>query len=302
MKKGESSEGKDKIFDRIFKENAYNLFIPIIERKLDIHIKSYKVLPSELPRTLGRRVDFLCLVITEDEEEFILHVEFQTKNDHKMLPRISEYHGIMYRKHQLPIRHVVVFLGEGKARMQTQLKENEIFTGFDLINMSELNTEQLLSSQVPEVILLALLSNYEKDRAEAILRLIIRRLKAVVHSETDLKKYVEQLILLSKLRKLSKITDKIVHDMPVTYDYTEDFYYLKGIAAGREIANQQIEKEREKAEQEREKAKREREKAEQEKLIAAIKSLLSIDNLSIAQIAEAMNVTTEFVEHIKKSV
>lgn len=235
-------------------------------------------------------------IVTEDEEEFILHVEFQTKDDYEMLSRVAEHHGIMYRKHRLPIRHVVVFLGKGKARMRTQLNEDEIFRGFDLINMSELNTEQLLSSQVPEVILLALLGDYEKDRTEAILRLIVSRLKAVAHSEAELKKYIEQLILLSKLRKLSGITDKIISDMPVTYDYTEDFYYLKGRAQEREIANQQIEQEREKAKQEREK----REKAEQEKIIS-IQALLSTGKLSTAQIAEVMNVTIEFVENIKNS-
>jgi len=99
--------------------------------------------------------------------------------------------------------------------------------------------------------------------------------------------------------KLSEITDKIVHDMPVTYDYTEDFYYLKGIAAGREIAIQEIEQEREKAKQEYENAKQEREKIKQEK-IAAIQSLLSIKKLSIKQIADTMSVTEDFVKHISE--
>ena len=292
MNEDPSSESNNKIFDRIFKENAYDIFMPLIQRELGIKIKSYEPLPAELPRTIGRRVDFFCRITTTDNKEVLLHVEFQTKDDYEMLERVGEYHGIMFRKYRLPIRHVVVFLDAGKSKMRTQLLEEEIYQGFDLINISQLNTEELLSSQVPEVVLLALLSNYEKDRTETVLRLIVRKLKSVAYSEAQLKKYVEQLILLSKLRKLSEITDQIVHDMPVTYDYTEDFYYLKGRATEREIAIQEIEEEREKAKQEREKTKQEK--------IAAIQSLLSIKKLSIKQIADTMSVTEDFVKHISE--
>jgi len=51
--KNQSAESKDKIFDRIFKENAPSIFMPIIEREFGIKIKSYKPLSSELPRTIG---------------------------------------------------------------------------------------------------------------------------------------------------------------------------------------------------------------------------------------------------------
>ena len=84
--------------------------------------------------------------------------------------------------------------------------------------------------------------------------------------------------------------------MTLTYDHTQDYYYLKGIAAAREEAVKEIEQEREKAEQQ---IAQEREKAKQEK-IDTIQSLLSIGTLSITQIAEAMNVTEEFVEKISK--
>lgn len=292
MNKDPASEGKDKIFDRILKENAYDLFIPLIEKELGIKIKSYEPLNVELPRTLGRRIDFLCLVVTEESERFILHVEFQTKDDKKMLSRIGEYHGILFRKHQLPIRHVVVFLGIGKAKMQTQLDTNEIFTGFDLINLNELDADNLLSSQVPEVVLLALLGDYEEERTEVVLRLIVRKLKSVASSESALKKYVEQLILLSKLRKLEDVTTKIVSNMPITYDIEQDYFYKAGRATEREIANQEIEQEREKAKQEREKAKQEK--------IDSIKSLLSMGSLSTSQIAEIMNVSENFVKDISE--
>ena len=110
--------------------------------------------------------------------------------------------------------------------------------------------------------------------------------------------------------KLSEIADKIIQEMLITYDYTEDIYYKRGLEAGqkqieqeREKVKQQIAQELEKAKQEREKAKQEREKAKQERekeKIAIIQSLLSIGSLRITQIAEAFGVTEEFVEQISK--
>jgi len=123
---------------------------------------------------------------------------------------------------------------------------------------------------------------------------------------------------------LSEIADKIIQEMLITYDYTEDIYYKRGLEAGqkqieqeREKVKQQIAQEREKAKQEREKAKQELEKAKQERekakqerekakqerekeKIAIIQSLLSIGSLRITQIAEAFGVTEEFVEQISK--
>ena len=281
MKKDQSSESKDKIFDRIFKENAPSIFMPIIERKFCIDIASYEILSSELPRTIGRSVDFFCKITGKDGKEELLHIEFQTADDYEMLERVGEYHGIMFRKHRLPIRHIVIFLGKGKSRMRTELREEEVYRGFELINTNDLNTNELLSSQVPEVIILAILGDYEKEQVEPVLRLILRGLKAASRSDAELRKYVQQLLLLSKLRKLSEIADKIIQEMLITYDYTEDIYYKRGV----EAAQKQIEQEREKAKQEK---------------IAIIQSLLSIGSLSIAQIAEVVNVTEEFVENISK--
>ena len=43
--------------------------------------------------------------------------------------------------------------------MHTQLHEDEVYKGFDLINVRDMDMDVLLSSQVPEVILLAFLSD-----------------------------------------------------------------------------------------------------------------------------------------------
>ena len=243
----EKKQHKD--FDRIFRENAVQVFLPLIEMQLGFKIKSFRNLPAELPKTSDRDVDALHEIINENGEKGILHIEFQSKSDLTMLKRTAEYHGMIYRKYGLPIRHVVIFLGKSKTNMKTQLPENEIFRGFDLINLYELEAKKLLSSQVPEVILLALLADFGKEKAEAVLRLLAKNLKIHSKSENNLKKYLNQLQLLSKLRKLEEITDEIIEDMPITYNRKEHFLYQEGLSEGLQKSEQLIKQEREKSEQ-----------------------------------------------------
>ena len=208
-----------------------------------------------------------------------LHLEFQKTDDKNMIYRMAEYHGLVYRKYKLPIEHVVIHLGMGQAKMRSKLRNDEIFTGFELINLHDFNTTQLLSSQVPAVIQMAILSSFQKDQAEAILRLTIMRLKSVVKSPGELNKYLNQLIIISRMRNLEKLTHKTIKDMTLDYDVEQDYLYNLGIDKG-------VEKERQKALEEK---------------IETIKSLLTID-LSPEQIAEAMSLELDFVLKIKEEI
>ena len=113
--------------------------------------------------------------------------------------------------------------------MRTELKKEEQFSGFNLININKLDVEQFLSAQLPEVIILAILSNYKKEQTETILRLIINKLKTYSQSESELSKFIQQLKTLSKLRKLDELTYKISQQMPIFYDIEKDWSYNQGI-------------------------------------------------------------------------
>ncbi len=213
----------------------------MVELQLNIKIESFQALQEKVAKTIEREVDFLYRVFTKDQKELLLHLEFQTEDDKEMLYRMVEYHGLIYRKYQLPIHHIVIYLGSKKEpKMLTKLPDNAIFSGFDLINLHKLDTKKLLSSQIPEVVLLALLSDYDQQQTEVILRSIIIQLKKVVPTNRDFGKYVEQLLMLSRLRKIEPITTKILSDMPIMYDIEQDALYKMG-----------MEKEREKWEKER---------------------------------------------------
>jgi hypothetical protein len=216
------------VFDKIFRENAESIFMPLVEQRLGIKIKTFVQLKEKRQTTLEREMDFFYEIETEEGNKFILHLEFQTENEDDMLYRNAEYHGIALRRKKMEIKHVVVFLGEGKATMPTLLPENQIYKGFDLINIHEFDSKTLLESQIPDVILLAILGSYPKEQTDAILRLVVRQLRLVCSKPTELSKYLKQLILLSRLRKIEDLTTKIAEEMPITYDLETDALYLRG--------------------------------------------------------------------------
>jgi predicted transposase YdaD len=178
-------------------------------------------------------MDFFYLIETITGERFILHIEFESGDNPIMVYRVGEYHGMALRREKLPIRHIVIYLGEAPPTMRTQLKPDEVYTGFDLLNVQGLDTEQLLSSQMPEVVIIAVLSNYPKEEAETILRQVVLNLRKIVKHKRTLKRYLNQLMMLSRLRKIEALTIKITEEMPVHYDIETDALYLKGTEKGR---------------------------------------------------------------------
>lgn len=71
-----------KDFDRIFRENAVPVFLPLIEMQLGFNIKSFKVLSTTLPKTSDRDVDALYEI--EDEwykGNFALRISIEKRWD-----------------------------------------------------------------------------------------------------------------------------------------------------------------------------------------------------------------------------
>ncbi len=180
--KEEKNEGeKGNTYDRMFKENAEHIFIPLIEQELGLGIKKYRALPEKMSKTIERELDFLYIINENTEDEFMLHLEFQAQNDKNMLHRMAAYHGLAFAKYKKPIRHIVIYSGKEKLDMRKKLKPREVFHSFEIINIRHMDAHKFLVSEVPEIIILALLAAYPKKDAELMLRHIIQRLKEVCH-------------------------------------------------------------------------------------------------------------------------
>jgi len=164
------------VFSNLFERNAHSLFIPIIKRNFDIKIKSYETLPSEMLWSMTSSADFLCRIVTEDNVENILHVEFQMSDNHETMSKVFTYQRMIYAKYQLPIYHVLFFLGEGYPPLRIQPREREFYHSFNLLNVNELDTIELINSQESEDILLAMLSNREEELNDDIMSRITQKI------------------------------------------------------------------------------------------------------------------------------
>lgn len=219
-------------YDKIFKENIERIFRPLVEERLGVKIVKAVALKEKMQTTIEREMDFFYQIETDTGEKFILHLEFESGINLEIVYRVGEYHGMSTRRYKLPIRHLVVYLGEEPPTMRTQLKPEEVYTGFDLLNVHALDTDELLSSQIPEVVLIAILSNYSKEEAETIIRKVVENLKKLVKHKRTLKRYINQLMMLSRLRKIEELTIKISEEMPIHIEIEKDALYLRGNEKG----------------------------------------------------------------------
>ena len=136
---------------------------------------------------------------------------------------MAEYRAILQRKYEIPVRQVVIYLGSEKPKMRTQLSKEEEITGFELKDIRDFSTQSTLNSEIPEEIILSILTDYKKSDAEKVIEQIIYKLQKVSKSESELNKFIQQLIVLSRLRSLHEEIEQKVKDMPITYDISKGF-------------------------------------------------------------------------------
>lgn len=305
------------LYDKILKENLMRIFLPLITEKLKITVKKIENIPAKTQSTVEREMDGFLLITTEKGTKVIIHIEFQAADDLSMIYRIGEQHGMELRKYRCPIHHFVVYLGEHKPNMRTELYDFEIYKGFELINVKSENYEKMLNSESPEMVLMTILGDFPQETAELIVFKICQRLRALVPNPKDLKKYFEQLIILSRLRKFETLTTQTVYNMPITYDIETDGLYLmgmeKGMKKGMEKLESLIASEKEKAAKALKTAKEKAEKAakaaklkeeqlklkRETELFESVRKMLAAEILTIKQIAHFTNASEEKIQKIK---
>lgn len=219
-------------YDKIIKENIEAILLTLSKKLLGFEIRNPVDLPEKLQTTIEREPDFLKKISLDDGSEVILHLEFQTHDDSKMVYRMAEYKAILQRKFELPVRQFVIYLGVAEPRMRTHLSEEEQITGFELRNLHNLPVEQVMESDIPEEIVLSILTDYPTADAEKVISAIIQKLKKVATDEAQLKKSLQQLLILSRIRKIEDQTEKLIENMPITYDIDTDYLYKKGMEKG----------------------------------------------------------------------
>ena len=80
-------------------------------------------------------------------------------------------------------------MGDKKPTMRTGLRNNEIFTHFELRNLKDYSAQELTQKDIPEALILAVLADYEGEKPEKVISTIIEKLKKVSGNETKKVRY-----------------------------------------------------------------------------------------------------------------
>lgn len=224
-------------YDKIVRENLEDIFIPFIISKLGFKVTVEEILPDKLHTTEEREMDLLLKLKDDEGNIILLHVEFQSKPDYEMIWRMVEYHGFITRKYKLPVKHFLIDLDSGNANIATQLDDKYNFKGFEIIKLLDIDYSKMITSQVPAEVILAILGNFEGKKPEAIIKAIAKRLNEVSKSDAELKKYIAQLNVLSRLRNYQDlITHTISKNMPIIFDIENDSLVKEGVSRAKRKA------------------------------------------------------------------
>jgi predicted transposase/invertase (TIGR01784 family) len=100
--------------------------------------------------------------------------------------------------------------------------------------MKKLDPKPFLQSSNPEEVLLAILCNVNEEQMEDLLRSLTSRLVELLPNNAKINKFIQQLLVLTRLRQVNDKSLKIIKNMPVTIDISKDILYKKGKIEGRE--------------------------------------------------------------------
>lgn len=168
----------------------------------------------------------------EQQQEYIIQIEFQTNTDRKMVTRMLDHYSMLLNHYGLMVRQFVIFIGNGKPNMPMEIQHPELQFRYRIVNLRHIDCDVFIHSQKPEEIILGVLADFKGQNSLSVIQSILHNLMKTVRSSRSLRKYCTQLEILSKLRNLQPQTIQQIEAMPITYDITTDIRYQQGIEQG----------------------------------------------------------------------
>ncbi len=280
-------------YDRIIKENIEAIILPLSDKLFGIRPEVMEEVTVDLQLTLERKPDVVRRISFENEPQRILHIEFQVGDQVEMVLRMQTYRALLQELHKLPVSQFVVYLGQKTPTMKTSIAElifgDDNNFQFELINIHNYDHEQLLASNIPEEILLAVLGDFKNESPEKVVGSILNRLVATSQNTSKLQRYVRQLVVMAKLRNLQHSTLQTIEKMPIEFDLESDVIYQRGKQEGIQEGIQEGKQE----------GKQEGRVEEKRELII---EMLRDGALSIEKIAAYAHASVEFVKNLQQEI
>jgi predicted transposase YdaD len=224
---------KHQDFDIVLKDLFVEIFLPFISKILGIKMENIVQIDTTIKRTQERRIDFACKVLEGDEH--IIQIEFQTQNDRKMHYRMLNYYETLSSIEGLPVNQLLIYVGKDKLTMRNNIEHPSLKFNYKIIDISSIDYHQLVQSNFPEAIIVAILSDFQQDSPEDVIATILKNLRNCVNENARLQRYFTSLEILSELRNLDSETVKQIRDMPITgIDIRKTYFYQEVARLSRE--------------------------------------------------------------------
>src|SRR6266566_6201739 len=174
-KKGKRRNPQVNQYDKIFRENIEAALPGLIRNLLGIHAVHTEELPDDIQHTKERKPDVLKKVTDKNGETFVLHVEFQVKDELEMVFRMAEYYIMLLRQYQFRVRQYVIYIGAGNPTMTDHIRSEPMNFKYQLIDLSAVDYHLLLRSDNPEEKMLAILANFGSGNHKHIIENIVNQ-------------------------------------------------------------------------------------------------------------------------------
>jgi len=179
----------------------------------------------DLPRTQNRQVDLLGRM----DDGRLLHIELQSTNQRSMPFRMAEYALAINRRYgQYPVQ-LLIYVGNPKLRMRPEFRTEGMVCRYRQVDIRSLDATALLASDRIEDNILAVMAGLE-DSVEGIRSILVRiaKLPEPLRGEA-----LHHLLLTCGIRGLTRVCEKELRTMPITFDLSKDELFASYIERGR---------------------------------------------------------------------
>ena len=178
----------------------------------------------ELPKAQNLRMDLLG----EDSDQNLHHFELQSTNDAGINLRMAEYALGTYRLTGQFANQTVLYVGAPPLTMPNELRGPSFLNSYQIIDIRDLDGEVLLASADLGDNILAILTRLRDHKAA--ISIIVSKIGELPEGQRDAA--VEQLIILSGLRRLEETVREEVRKMPIIIDVMENEIIGPAIRSG----------------------------------------------------------------------
>jgi predicted transposase/invertase (TIGR01784 family) len=270
-RKAEGKQGNK--YDKILHENIEAALPGLIEKVLGIQVVNSEELPDNIQYTKERKPDVLKKVTDDKGETFVLHIEFQTRNDPGMVFRMGEYLFMLLRSYRLRVRQYVIYIGESTLTMADKWSDGKSTYCYDLLPISSVDYHIFLRAANPEEKMFAILADFGKEDPQAVVAKITNEVVSSANGELERERRKNQFRILAQLRTLVSKNIEIMEHVSSFFKEENDIFYQVGEKKGVEKGKAEV-----------------------------VTNLLAANRFTIAEITSLAGVTEAFVEKVKKTV